>query len=67
MTIRIIILCLKKKEKKRDPRFFDHVSCIILLEKYKHLQQKVDQWLLFAVIRQKVSSFRLNIVNEKLT
>ena len=41
--------------------------CRILAEKYKHLQRKVDQWLVFAVIRQKISSFRLNIVNEKLT
>ena len=55
------------KEKKRDLRFFDHVSCRILLEKNKHLQRKGDQWLVFAVKQQKFSSFRLNIVNEKLT
>ena len=54
------------EEKKRDPRFFDHVSCNILLEKYKHVPPKFDQWLDFAVIRQKVSSFRLNSVNEML-
>ena len=33
------------KEQKRDPRFFDHLSCRILAKKYKHLQPKVDQWL----------------------
>ena len=31
------------KEKKRDPRLFDHVSYRILAKKYKHLQRKVDQ------------------------
>ena len=53
-------------DKKKDPPFFDHVSRRIS-EKRKHLQPKIDQWLVFAVIRQKTSSFRLNIVNEKLT
>ena len=60
----------KKKDKilrrKRDPRFFDHVSCRILLEKYKHLQRKVDQWLVFAVIRQKMSSVDLNASEKSL-
>ena len=37
------------KEKKRDPRLFDQVSCRILAEKYKHLQRKVDQWLQYDV------------------
>ena len=35
-------------------------------EKYKHLQQKVDQLLVSAVMRQKILFFCLNIVNEKL-
>ena len=35
-------------EEKRDLRFFDRVSCRILSKKYKNLQQKVDQWLVFA-------------------
>ena len=39
----------------------------MLLEKYKHLQRKVDQWLVFAEMRQKITSFRLNIINKKLT
>ena len=30
---------------KRDPLIFDHVSCRILLEKYKCIQQNVDQLL----------------------
>ena len=30
----------------------------------KHLQWRVDQWLLFAVIRQKFLPFHLNIVNR---
>ena len=30
------------KERKKDPRLFDHVSYRILAEKYKHLQRKVD-------------------------
>ena len=47
--------------------FLDHVSYTILLEKYKHIQQEVDQWLVFIVIRQRISSFRLNIINKKLT
>ena len=38
------------KQKKRDLRFFDHVSSRILSEKYKRLQRKVDQWLAFGVI-----------------
>ena len=38
------------KKKKRDLRFFDHVSSRILSEKYKRLQRKVDQWLAFGVI-----------------
>ena len=38
------------KQKKRDLRFFDHVSSRILSEKYKRLQRKVDQWLVFGVI-----------------
>ena len=38
------------KEKKRDPRLFDHVSCRILVKKYKQLQRKVDQWLDLAEI-----------------
>ena len=40
------------KEKKRGPRLFDQVSCRILAEKYKHLQRKVDQWLVLAAIRR---------------
>ena len=56
-----------KKKKKGHLRFFDHISCRILSEKYKHLHRKVDQWLVFAVIRQKFLSFHLNIVNENLT
>ena len=55
------------KEKKKRSGFFHHVSCRILSQKYKHIQRKVDQWLVFAVIRQKISSFRLNIINGKLT
>ena len=56
------------KEKKRDPRLFDHVSNRILIKKYKHLQRKVDQWLvLSAILRSKFLHFRLNIFNEKLT
>ena len=42
---------LPQRRKKRDLRFFDHVSCWILSEKFKHLQRKVDQWLVFAVIQ----------------
>ena len=38
------------KQKKRDLRFFDHISSRILSEKYKRLQRKVDQWLAFGVI-----------------
>ena len=47
-------------------RFFDHVSCRRLSENesYKHLRRKVDQWLVFAIIRQKMSSFCLSIVNK---
>ena len=52
------------KGKKSDLGFYDHVSWRIL-EKYKHLQQKVDQWLVFAAMRQKISPFCLSIVNEK--
>ena len=55
------------KEKKGDLRFFDCVSCRILSDKYKHLQRKVDQCLVFAVIRQKISCFQSNSVNKKLT
>ena len=40
------------KERKKDPRLFDHVSYRILAEKYKHLQRKVDQWLVLAAIRR---------------
>ena len=54
------------KGKKSDLGFYDHVSWRIL-EKYKHLQQKADQWLVFAAMRQKISPFCLSIVNEKLT
>ena len=32
-------------EQKKDPQFFDHVSCRILSEKYKHSPRKVDQGL----------------------
>ena len=46
------------KEKKRDPRLFDHVSYRILAKKYKHLQRKVDQWLvLAAILRSKFHLF----------
>ena len=38
------------KERKKDPQLFDHVSYRILAEKYKHLQRKVDQWLVLAAI-----------------
>ena len=38
------------KEKKRDPRLFDHVSYRILAKKYKHHQRKIDQWLVLAAI-----------------
>ena len=38
------------KKKKRDPRLFDHVFYRILAKKYKHLQRKVDQWLVLAAI-----------------
>ena len=55
------------KEKNRDLRFCNHVSRRMLSEKYKHLQRNVDQWLVFAVMRQKISSFQLSIVNKKLT
>ena len=53
--------------KKRDLRFFDHVSCTILLEKYKNFHRKVDQWLVFAVIRQKISSFPLILPTKSWT
>ena len=33
------------KKKKRDPWFFDQVSCGILVEKYKHLQRKLTNGL----------------------
>ena len=34
------------KKKKTDPRLFeDQVSYRILVKKYKHLQRKIDQWL----------------------
>ena len=33
------------KEKKRDPRLFDHVSYRILAKKYKHLQLKLTNGL----------------------
>ena len=51
------------KEQKKDLQFYDHVSWRIL-EKYEYLQRKVEKWLGFAVMRQKNSSFRLNIVKE---
>ena len=38
------------KEKKRNPRFFDHVSYRILGKKYKHFQRKVDKWVVLAAI-----------------
>ena len=38
------------KEKKRDPRLFDHVSYRILAKNYKHLQRKVDERLVLAAI-----------------
>ena len=45
-------------EKKRDPQLFDHVSYRILARKYKHVQQKVDQWLvLAAILRSKFNIF----------
>ena len=34
------------------------------MEKYEYLQRKVEKWLGFAVMRQKNSSFRLNVVKE---
>ena len=49
-----------KEQKKKDIRFYDHVSWRIL-EKYEYLQRKVEKWL---VIPQKNSYFRLNIVKE---
>ena len=45
------------KENRRDPRLFDYVSYRILVKKYKHLQPKVDQWLVLAAIRR--SKFNL--------
>ena len=40
------------KEKKRNPRLFDYVFYRILAKKYKHVQRKVDQWLVLAAIRR---------------
>ena len=46
------------KERKKDPPLFDHISYRILAEKYKHLQRKVDQWLvLAAILRSKFHIF----------
>ena len=47
------------KEKKGDPRLFDHICYRILAKKYKHLQQKVDQWLVLAAILR--SKFHLSL------
>ena len=33
------------KEKKRDPRLFNHLSYRILAKKYKHLQRKLTNGL----------------------
>ena len=38
------------KQKKRNPRLFGRVSYIILGEKYKNFQRKVDQWVVLAAI-----------------
>ena len=35
------------KEKKRDPRLSDHVSCRISAEKYKHLQRQLTNGLFY--------------------
>ena len=37
------------------------------MEKYEYLQQKVEKWLVFAVIRQKILSIRFNPVSKKWT
>ena len=37
------------------------------LRVFKHIQRKVNPWILFALIRQKVPFAALNIVKEKLT
>ena len=50
------------KEEKKDSGIFDHVPCMILSEKYKYLQRKVYQSLVFAAMRR-----RKFIVRKKLT
>ena len=51
------------KEKKRDPRFFDHIFCRILAEKYKHLQRKV--YHVFTAIRRNKSHLFTKISSTK--
>ena len=40
----------REGEQKRNPCFLDHISCKIFQRKYKYLQRKLNQLLIFAKI-----------------